>query len=110
MRRIVLLLTIAICGYPQVIRIDTPMAPAGWAYSERALLKESTDAAVEFAARYTDSRGHFRAVFSVYFAPEQIIECDAPGLTSPNLANFDWQGFSRPVYPLDAHTPWSPPG
>ena len=43
------------------------------------------------------SRGHFRAGFSVYFAPEQVIECDAPGLTSPNLENFDWQGFKRPI-------------
>ena len=55
------------------------------------------------------SRGHFRAGFSVYFAPEQVIECDAPGLTSPNLENFDWQGFKRPIYPLDMDTAWTPP-
>ena len=55
------------------------------------------------------SRGHFRAGFSVYFKPEQIFECDAPGLTSPNLENFDWQGFKRPIYPLDAETTWIPP-
>ena len=55
------------------------------------------------------SRGHFRAGFSVYFRPDQVVECDAPGLTSPNLANFDWQGFSRPIYPLDMDARWSPP-
>lgn len=55
------------------------------------------------------SRGHFRAGFLPFFAPEQVIECDAPGLTSPNLANFDWTGFPRPVYPLDPQTTWSPP-
>ncbi|MCP5152847.1 MAG: M81 family metallopeptidase [Ectothiorhodospiraceae bacterium] len=55
------------------------------------------------------SRGHFRAGFSVYFTPEQIIECDAPGLTSPNLANFEWTGFRRPIYPLDPDTTWTPP-
>jgi len=44
------------------IRVETPMTPPEWAYAERALLKESVDAAVEFAAKYTDSRGHFRAV------------------------------------------------
>lgn len=55
------------------------------------------------------SRGHFRAGFSVYFRPDQVIECDAPGLTSPNLGNFDWQGFKRPIYPLDMDTRWSPP-
>ena len=46
----------------EVIRIDTAMAPPEWAYLERALLKESADAAAEFAARYTDPRGHFRGV------------------------------------------------
>ncbi len=55
------------------------------------------------------SRGHFRAGFSVYFRPDQVIECDAPGLTSPNLANFDWQGFRRPIYPLDMDAEWAPP-
>jgi hypothetical protein len=38
------------------------MPPPAWAYLERALLKESTDAAVEFAAKYIDPRGHFRGV------------------------------------------------
>ena len=55
------------------------------------------------------SRGHFRAGFSVYFRPDQVIECDAPGLTSPNLKNFDWQGFKRPIYPLDMKTDWVSP-
>ncbi len=55
------------------------------------------------------SRGHFRAGFSVYFEPGQIVECDAPGLTSPNLANFDWHGFERPIYPLDPDATWEPP-
>jgi hypothetical protein len=45
-----------------VIPIETPMAPPGWAQAQRALLKESTEAAVEFAAKYTDVRGHFRCV------------------------------------------------
>ncbi|MDP6389127.1 MAG: M81 family metallopeptidase [Alphaproteobacteria bacterium] len=55
------------------------------------------------------SRGHFRAGFSVHFRPDQVIECDAPGLTSPNLANFEWTGFKRPIYPLDEDVEWSPP-
>jgi len=55
------------------------------------------------------SRGHFRAGFLPYFPPERVIECDAPGLTSPNLANFEWTGFIRPIYPLDPDTTWSPP-
>ena len=55
------------------------------------------------------SRGHFRAGFSVYFQPDQVVECDAPGLTSPNLENFDWQGFKRPIFPLDMDTTWIPP-
>lgn len=55
------------------------------------------------------SRGHFRAGFSVHFRPDQVIECDAPGLTSPNLSNFDWQGFKRPIYPLDLDAEWTAP-
>jgi len=55
------------------------------------------------------SRGHFRAGFAPYFPPEQVLECDAPGLTSPNLENFDWQGFPRPIFPLDRETQWTPP-
>ncbi|MCB1741166.1 MAG: M81 family metallopeptidase [Gammaproteobacteria bacterium] len=55
------------------------------------------------------SRGHFRAGFKHLFAPEQIIEVDVPGLTSCNLANFDWQHLPRPVYPLDPETSWSVP-
>ena len=47
------------------------------------------------------SRGHFRAGFLPFFPPERVVECDAPGLTSPNLENFDWTGFKRPIYPLD---------
>lgn len=45
-----------------VISIDTPMAPQEWAWLERAVLAESVHAAEEFAAKYVDPRGHFRAV------------------------------------------------
>jgi len=55
------------------------------------------------------SRGHFRAGFLPYFPAEQVLECDAPGLTSPNLASFEWTGFPRPVFPLDPVTNWTPP-
>ncbi|MFX4222061.1 MAG: MlrC C-terminal domain-containing protein [Thalassobaculum sp.] len=55
------------------------------------------------------SRGHFRAGFQHLFPPERIVEIDVPGLTSPNLANFDWKGLPRPVYPLDPETDWTPP-
>ena len=53
------------------------------------------------------SRGHFRAGFQHLFPPERILEVDAPGLTSPNLANFDWRHLPRPVYPLDPRTAWN---
>lgn len=47
------------------------------------------------------SRGHFRAGFQHLFPAERTIEVDVPGLTSPNLANFNWRFLPRPVYPLD---------
>jgi microcystin degradation protein MlrC len=47
------------------------------------------------------SRGHFRGGFDEFFAPEQIVEVDLPGLTSPMLGRFDWTRLPRPVIPLD---------
>lgn len=55
------------------------------------------------------SRGHFRAGFDLWFAPEQVYEVDTAGLTSPILERFQWRGLPRPVYPLDEDTEWSPP-
>ncbi|MEX0695640.1 MAG: M81 family metallopeptidase [Rhodospirillales bacterium] len=56
------------------------------------------------------SRGHFRAGFDEYFPPEQVLEIDCPGLTSPVLGNFSWLELPRPVYPLDEETTWTCPG
>jgi microcystin degradation protein MlrC len=53
------------------------------------------------------SRGHFRAGFDEHFAGEQIIEVDAPGLTSPVLGNFIWKRLPRPVFPLDEDAAWA---
>jgi microcystin degradation protein MlrC len=47
------------------------------------------------------SRGHFRGGFDEFFGPEQIIEVDLPGLTSPMLNRFAWTRLPRPVIPLD---------
>ncbi|MDD9877776.1 MAG: M81 family metallopeptidase [Magnetovibrio sp.] len=52
------------------------------------------------------SRGHFRAGFLPWFPPEQVIEIDAPGLTSPVFDNFDFDGYTRPIYPLDPDMDW----
>lgn len=53
------------------------------------------------------SRGHFRGGFDEFFGHDQIIEVDAPGLTSPILSRFDWQYLPRPVLPLDPETDWT---
>jgi microcystin degradation protein MlrC len=47
------------------------------------------------------SRGHFRGGFDEFFRPEQIVEVDLPGLTSPMLSRFRWTRLPRPVIPLD---------
>jgi microcystin degradation protein MlrC len=47
------------------------------------------------------SRGHFRGGFDEFFRHEQVIEVDAPGLTSPILSRFPWQHMPRPVLPID---------
>ena len=53
------------------------------------------------------SRGHFRGGFDEFFGHDQVIEVDAPGLTSPVLSRFDWKHLPRPVLPLDADTTWT---
>jgi microcystin degradation protein MlrC len=55
------------------------------------------------------SRGHFRAGFDEYFRDAQILEVDAPGLSSPVLARLPYRNIPRPIYPLDADTRWSAP-
>lgn len=54
------------------------------------------------------SRGHFRGGFDQFFAHEQVIEVDTPGLTSPLLHHFAWKHLPRPVVPLDPHVEWNP--
>jgi microcystin degradation protein MlrC len=55
------------------------------------------------------SRGHFRAGFDEVFTPDQVLEVDTKGLTSPVLRNFAFKGLPRPVYPLDREADWTPP-
>ena len=54
------------------------------------------------------SRGHFRGGFDEFFAPQQVIEVDTPGLTSPVLERLAFKGLPRPVFPLDAEAKWTP--
>ena len=55
------------------------------------------------------SRGHFRAGFLPWFPPEQVIEIDAPGLTSNVFSNFNFDSLKRPIYPLDKDMEWEAP-
>ncbi|MCL5027270.1 MAG: M81 family metallopeptidase [Chloroflexi bacterium] len=45
------------------------------------------------------SAAHFRAAFEPIAA--QVIEVDAPGITSPRLERFPYRRIRRPIYPLD---------
>ena len=56
------------------------------------------------------SRGHFRGGFDEFFRHQDIVEVDAPGLTSPVLSRFAWRHMPRPVIPIDDSADWSPPG
>jgi microcystin degradation protein MlrC len=55
------------------------------------------------------SRGHFRGGFDEFFSHEQVIEVDAPGLTSPILSRFPWRHMPRPVLPIDNSAEWTQP-
>jgi microcystin degradation protein MlrC len=54
------------------------------------------------------SAAHFRAAFEPIAT--RVIEVDAPGISSPNLATFDYRRLRRPIYPLDPEAAWSPTG
>jgi microcystin degradation protein MlrC len=54
------------------------------------------------------SRGHFRGGFDEFFRHDQVVEVDAPGLTSPVLSRFEWRNLPRPVIPLDTGVTWQP--
>ena len=43
---------------------------------------------------------HYRAAFEA--EAKEIIEVDAPGLASSNLARFPFRRIRRPIFPLDA--------
>jgi microcystin degradation protein MlrC len=53
------------------------------------------------------SRGHFRGGFDEFFRHDQVIEVDAPGLTSPVLSRFPWKHMPRPVLPIDDVAEWT---
>jgi microcystin degradation protein MlrC len=55
------------------------------------------------------SRGHFRGGFDEFFGPDQIVEVDLPGLTSPMLNRFEWTRLPRPIIPLDDNVVWEAP-
>ena len=54
------------------------------------------------------SRGHFRAGFDEWFGNEQIVEVDAPGLTTQGLHHLPYRNIPRPLFPLDPETTWTP--
>lgn len=45
------------------------------------------------------SRGHFRAAYEPFST--EVIEVDAPGLTTPNLNWFTYHNIPRPIWPFD---------
>jgi microcystin degradation protein MlrC len=55
------------------------------------------------------SRGHFRGGFDEFFRHQDVVEVDAPGLTSPILSRFAWRHLPRPVLPIDDAASWTPP-
>lgn len=53
------------------------------------------------------SRGHFRAGFRKWFAPDAVYEVDTAGLTSPVLERWPFEHLPRPSFPLDPDAAWT---
>ncbi len=49
---------------------------------------------------------HYRADFAPLV--REIVEVDAPGLSTPNWSRFDFQRLRRPIFPLDPEMDWKP--
>jgi microcystin degradation protein MlrC len=49
---------------------------------------------------------HYRAAFEPI--AREIVEVDAPGLSSSNLARFDFERIRRPIFPLDPDASYPP--
>ncbi len=47
---------------------------------------------------------HYRADFTPLV--KEIVEVDAPGLSTPNWSRFDFQHLRRPIFPLDPDMTW----
>ncbi|MEX2425848.1 MAG: M81 family metallopeptidase [Thermomicrobiaceae bacterium] len=55
------------------------------------------------------SAAHFRAAFEPIAT--KVIEIDAPGISSPKLAEqFEYKNLRRPMYPLEKDFDWNPEG
>lgn len=63
----------------------------------------------EARAIVVKSRGHFRAGFEHIVPDEATYEVDAPGLTTPNLKQINWQNIMRPMCPIDDDIIWQAP-
>ena len=49
---------------------------------------------------------HYRAAFEPI--AKEMIEVDAPGLSSSNLSRFEFERIRRPIFPLDPDAPYAP--
>jgi microcystin degradation protein MlrC len=49
---------------------------------------------------------HYRAAFEPI--AKEIIEVDAPGLSSSNLSRFEYRRIRRPIFPLDPDLVYEP--
>jgi microcystin degradation protein MlrC len=64
-------------------------------------------ALTDFDVIVLKSRGHFRAGFDEFVAPQHIVEVATAGVTSPDLRRVRWQQRPVPVFPLDGDMGWS---
>jgi microcystin degradation protein MlrC len=49
---------------------------------------------------------HYRAAFTPI--AKRIIEVDTPGVSNPNLFNYEFKNLKRPIYPFDPEMEWQP--
>ena len=90
--------------FPMDIGRDGPLG--WWSPDPRGVLPLD---AMRVSQSLRASVRRFRVTIDESFDEARIVEVDAPGLTTPVLANVPWRRIPRPIFPIDPDTAWTPP-
>lgn len=102
-------INLGLCALISLDGIQVVIASARQQLAEPVFLERLGLDIAQLRVLVVKSRGHFRAGFDEHHTPEQIIEVDVPGLTTPILSKLGLDRVPRPIFPLDPDMDWRSP-